>query len=285
MLGPDDLVLCAGTVPHSSFRARVDAAAAAGFRGITMRAKDWARARDAGLTPREMRDILDDNGLYIGELDAITHWLPHHADARSTSAMGGILPRNQDIFWEIADTVGARALNVAELTGYVVPAETAARAFGSLCDRAAAYGLLVHLEPLPWSGIPDLTRAARIAALADRPNGGILLDTWHHFRAGGSTDDLDVDVAAHIIGIQLSDAPAIPATDLAVEAVSRRLLPGYGDAEVARTVRNVRAAGVDSPIGIEVMSDELAALPAIDVAARVADAARAVIAAATDRGD
>ena len=54
--------------------------------------------------------------------------------------------------------------------------------FGALCDRAADIGALVHLEFIPMTPIADVATAWRIVREADRPNGGILFDTWHFFR-------------------------------------------------------------------------------------------------------
>ncbi|MCF2527846.1 sugar phosphate isomerase/epimerase family protein [Yinghuangia soli] len=280
MLGPDDLVLCAGTVLGSGFRERAEAAAAAGFGGMTLWAQDWQRALDEGLTPADMRAILAEHGLSVGELDAVTDWLP--SGPAGADGVGFSVPA--DVFWEIADALGGRSLNVVEIAGAAVDPEQAAPAFAALCDKAAGYGLLVHLEFLPWSGIPDIHAAARIVALADRPNGGILLDTWHHYRSGGGLADLTPEVTRHINGIQISDAPAQPSSATAADAaalmdetMTRRLLPGDGDADVAATLRALRAAGVDAPVGVEVFSSELAARGVHEAARAAAAAGRAVM--------
>ncbi|MGA4545795.1 sugar phosphate isomerase/epimerase family protein [Uniformispora flossi] len=279
MWKPDDLVLCAGTVLGSGFRERVEAAAAAGYSGITLWAQDWRQAQDAeGLTPADMRAMLDDHGLRIGELDGVTDWLPGPVSAGEYAVPA-------DLFWEIAEGVGGRSLNVVEIAGAHVEPEAAAEAFAALCDRAADHGLLVHLEFLPWSGIPDLAAAVRIAALADRPNGGVLLDTWHLYRSGGSAADLTTDAARHIVGIQISDAPAPARSDadaaaMMDETMNRRLPPGEGAADVAGVLRALRAAGVDAPVGVEVFSAELRDAGTAEAARRCAEATRTVLAAA-----
>lgn len=279
MWKPDDLVLCAGTVLGSGFRERVEAASAAGYAGVTLWAQDWLRAQaEEGLTPAGMRALLDDHGLRVGELDGVTDWLPGGAAAAGEYAVPA------DVFWEIAEGVGGRSLNVVEMAGAHVDPDAAAESFAALCDRAADHGLLVHLEFLPWSGIPDLAAALRIAALADRPNGGVLLDTWHLFRSGGTVADLPADAARRIVGIQVNDAPGPPCPTrdpaaLMDETMNRRLLPGEGDADVAGTLRALRAAGVDAPVGVEVFSADLRAAGAAEAARRGAEAARAVLAA------
>ncbi|MFC0866218.1 sugar phosphate isomerase/epimerase family protein [Sphaerimonospora cavernae] len=276
MKAQDDLVLCAGTVQGSGFRERVEAAAAAGFRGIGLQRRDCLRARAEGWTPAGMRTILDDHGLEIGELEAVTHWSAHHGEPEPHSAERA----GTEALWELAADAGARAIVVVEMGRDKAPIEMLAEGFAALCDRAAGLGLLVCLEALPWSAIPDLATAAAITRLAGRPNGGVLFDTWHHFRAGGGLDTLVPEVTGSIIGIQVNDAPAVPRGDLLDEALHHRLLPGHGDARVADTLRALRAAGVDAPVGVEVWSDALAALPTTEAATLAARAAHTVIAAA-----
>ena len=76
MLGPQDLVLCAGTIPRASFAERVTAAAEAGFSGISLFLSDYRAARASGLSDADMRARLADHGLEIAELDPLMSWLP-----------------------------------------------------------------------------------------------------------------------------------------------------------------------------------------------------------------
>ena len=65
--------------------------------------------------------------------------------------------------------------------------DEAAEAFGRLCDRAAAHGLLVGIEWLPYTNIATAADAQAIVEAAGRPNGGYCADIWHHTR--GADDD------------------------------------------------------------------------------------------------
>jgi hypothetical protein len=47
-------------------------------------------------------------------------------------------------------------------------------AFAALCRRAG--DLVVALEFMPYSGVPDLATGWEIVATADRPNSGLLVD-------------------------------------------------------------------------------------------------------------
>ena len=278
MLGPSDLVLCAGTLLHASFVERVKAASAAGFSAISLWSEDYERARAAGLSPADMRSILADHGLEIAELDAVTRWLPTNDD----TVLDGPFDHGADELLAIADAVGGRSLNVVEIFGTRVPVQVAAEAFAHLCDRAREHGLLVHLEFLPWSAVPDLASAWEIVRLADRPNGGVLLDTWHHIRSREGNAALRAVPADRIFALQLSDAPAEPDGDMLDETMRRRRLPGEGDGNLAEVIRVLDEVGCRAPVGIEVFSDTLSALPPDEVARRAADATRRVLAAARE---
>src|SRR5438067_13111831 len=193
-LGRDDLILCSGTVPHAPFRDYVAAASAAGFQGISMWGRDYRRARAEGLSDADLLPFLDDHGLAVAELDGVGQWWPGSAGmappVEGEEADSFFAFSEQDMY-DIADAVGARSINAVEVYSQTdVPIDAAAEAFGALCDRAAEHGLLVHIEYLPWSAIPNPRTAGEIVRLADRPNGGLLVDSWHHFRSGADDDGL-----------------------------------------------------------------------------------------------
>jgi sugar phosphate isomerase/epimerase len=284
MLGPRDLVLCAGTVPRASFREKVEAAAGAGFAGVSLFVADYEAARAGGSTDAELRRVLADRGVAVADLDPLLAWIPGAGPGAGLTAEGMAFFRHgPDDFFRVADALGARSLNVALASDPGLPRAALAEHFADLCDRAAEHGLLVHLEFLPWSPVPDLRAALEVAELAGRPNGGVTLDVWHHARSGGAAADVRAAAGARILAAQLSDAPAAPEPDLVEETLHRRLLPGQGAIDLAGVVRALTAIGAPAPLGVEVFSDALAALPAAEAARRAGDAARAVIAAAGAR--
>jgi sugar phosphate isomerase/epimerase len=79
-LRADDLVLCSGTLRRSPFEITARAAAAAGFRAISVYHHEYAAARAAGWTDASMRTLLDDLGLGVAEFDGRTRWLPGDDD-------------------------------------------------------------------------------------------------------------------------------------------------------------------------------------------------------------
>ena len=279
MLGPRDLVLCAGTVGRASFEDHIAAAVAGGFQGISLYATEYQRARSSGLSDADMKQMLDDHGLEIGELDPLMNWVPSAALGQEATEEGtGFFGATEADFYAIAQALGARSINAVLFTDARIETQKIAADFAALCGRAAGHDLLVHLEFLPWTQIPDLASALAIVELADQPNGGVMFDSWHHFRSNAEAESLSKAPVKRILAVQLNDAPREPQADLIEETLHGRLLPGAGEIDLAAILAWLREGGSQVPIGVEVFSDELAELPAEEVGRRAGDAARAVIA-------
>ncbi len=279
-MGPDDLVLCSGTLRRGTpFAERVSAAAAAGFAGISLWGRDYAAARAEGLTDSDMAHLLADHGLVVGELDPAWWWLPGASDVHIPPELD-----SEDIFrfgeselFSIADALGARSVNAVDVFGGAWNIDAAAEAFARLCGRAAEHDLLVHVEWLPWSKIPDLSTALAVVGLADCPNGGINVDAWHLVRSGTGIDELGAVPGRLILGIQLDDGPVEPEPDLVEATLHQRALPGEGEFDLDGIVRALSDTGTEAPIGVEVFSDALHARPAHQAAEDAATTTRGVI--------
>jgi sugar phosphate isomerase/epimerase len=279
-LGPDDLVLCSGTLPrHTTFVERVDAASAGGFAGISMWGRDYWGARREGHSDADIRARLSDHGLAVAELDPAWWWTPVEFDAKSLVSIDDmeVFGYGEAEMFAIADAVGARSMNAVDVLGGGWSVDDAAEALAGLCDRAAEHGLLVHVEFLPWSRIPDVTTAWEIVRLADRPNAGIAVDAWHWFRGRPDVPALRAIPGVKILGIQLDDAPAAPEANLMTATLHDRLLPGDGEFDLAGLVAALRDAGAVAPIGVEVFSDALHGLGPLEAARRAGDATRRVL--------
>ena len=281
MLGPDDLVLCAGTMGQSSLAEHVAAAVAGGFQSISLYAAEVERAKAEGQSDADLRRMLDDNGLQIAELDPLLNWVPSAALASDATEEGNrFFGTTEDDFYAMAKALGGRSINAVLFTDERFEAEYIAEAFAALCDRAAERDLVVHLEYLPWTQIPNLATALHIVELADRPNGGLMIDSWHHFRSHGTADDLRKVPGERILGVQLNDAPTQPAANVVEETLHGRLLPGDGDIDLSGIVSALREIGSRAPIGVEVFSDDLQRLPPVEIGRRCGETTRAILAAA-----
>ena len=118
--------------------------------------------------------------------------------------------------------------------------------------------LIIALEPMPYSGLPNLDKTWKIMQKADCDNVYMLLDMWHCVRAGQPYDLLTKEQAKKVISIQLDDAYQRPYAQaiLRDESMHDRLAPGAGDLDTAGFVKMIKDAGVDPKvIGVEVISD------------------------------
>jgi sugar phosphate isomerase/epimerase len=279
-MGPDDLVLCSGTLRRgTSFADRLDAAASAGFTGVSLWGRDYAAARAEGLRDADLRSMLDDHGLVVGEVDPAWWWLPGASEVHIPPELDG-----EDLFrfgevelFSVAEAVGARSVNAVDVFGGPWDLDAASEAFAGLCRRADEFGLLVHLEWLPWSQIPDLATALEIVEHADQPNGGLTVDAWHLFRSGTDLHHLATVPGPRILAVQLSDGPLAPEANLPDAALHDRRLPGDGEFDLAGLVDALRVSGTSAPIGVEVFSDDLDERSPNEAAHRAAAATRQIL--------
>ena len=263
-LGAADTVLCSGTLRAGiSFRERLAAARAGGSAVCRCGAATTRRRATRGCSDQDIRLLLADHGLSVAELDPAWWWLPGASDVRIPPELDEerIFGFGERELFGVADAVGARSLNAVDVFGGTWSLDEAAAAFAGLCDRAAEHGLLVHLEFLPWSWIPDLATAWEVVRAADRPNGGLMLDAWHYFRSGA---DGSLSVPSRARRSWASSC----ATRRRHRNPSRstpRCTSGCCRATVSWRCRRCwptsGATGATAPLGVEVFSDVLHALP------------------------
>lgn len=246
MLAADDAVLCTGTIQNADFLTKAKAAAEAGFRGISLRPAEYLAALDGGLSPADFKAVLSSYGLAVAELDPVLDWLPSPVPANRN-------PLPVDDIIAIARVVEPHCLSVLVDTSYRGGLDALIAPFRRLCDRAAGEGLVCALEFFAFSPLRTLAATWRLIGEADRPNGAMIFDNWHHARVGGTDADLALVDAARIVGIQLSDTAAAPEhRSLGRECMAERRWPGEGTSAPRRTLAHLRARGCGAPVGIEV---------------------------------
>jgi sugar phosphate isomerase/epimerase len=275
-----DLVLYAGSMPATPYRDLVAAAAGAGFDALSIWPLMYRRAQSReGLDPATMRAIADDAGVRITDLDPCGDWLPAGPDAPTEPIFRADWGRRQ--FFEAAAVLGADTLVAVHLTGGSVDRAFATDAFGTLCDDAAAHGLRVALEFMPFSGLPDLAAGWAVVEGAGRSNGGLVFDVCHFVRSGGGADLLRSIPADRIFSIQLADGPAVAPADLVDEAMFHRAPPGEGEMGVAAILAGLAEHGVRARVGPELYQRRWAEMPAAEVASLLMAATRSVLGAPT----
>jgi len=274
-LGPRDLVLCSGTLFGHPLRAKIRAAAANGYRGITLWPEDVDQARSEGLSDADIRALLADHGQVVVDMDPLLDWTPE-AKPKPGEAVVAITPEHR--FYAIAEAFGARSLNVVQGFGKTLDLDRAAEDLAGVCDRARDHGLIVTIEFLPWSGIPNAAVALDLVRRTGRANATVLVDTWHWFRGGADMALLRALPGDKVGSVQLNDATRTGPADMIQESMLGRLMPGDGVIPIADVIRTIDAIGSTAPLGLEVFHESHARLDPIDVARRAAEATRRVLA-------
>jgi 4-hydroxyphenylpyruvate dioxygenase len=143
--------------------------------------------------------------------------------------------------------------NVATAT--VDSDEVSADQLRRLGDLAQRYDIRLAFEALAWGRfVDDYRRAWRITALADHPNVGVCLDSFHVLSRGHDPAAIEDIPADKIFFLQLADAPAL-SMDVLSWSRHHRLFPGEGDFDLASFVSHVLATGYGGPLSLEVFND------------------------------
>jgi sugar phosphate isomerase/epimerase len=275
-IGAQDVrwVLWAGTVGFAtSLDERFRAAADAGYHAVTLSPPDVVRAAEAGTSAEQIGRQARDLGLQL-ILDPVMNWYPDRTP--SPSRFAGVAAKDA---LRMCEALGARSFSAIATGASDVPLAELPEFFGRLCDEAAAFGADAHLEFIPFTFVRDLRTAWDIVRIADRPNGGLVFDTWHFFRSDADFDLLATIPGKRILQVQIDDAAAVADGPLR-EETQRRLLPGDGALDLSRAVRALAAIGGMRWIGPEVINPELAAMPVLDAAELALARSRSAIARA-----
>ncbi len=217
-----------------------DAAAAAGFGHVGISRPAVSALAAAGADPAA---VLSERGLRVSCLEALFGWSTDGDAARAEAAAA----------LDDAGAVGADLVMAVELGDRPVDVERAAANLALVAEVLGGAGVSPCVEFLPWSGIPDLATAW--AVVGPVPSARLLVDTWHWARQPGGPDPrlLASIPADRVAAVQLCDTqPGGGRGDLMAEAMTRRLDPGEGDADIGGVLATLRAMGAAPRWSVEV---------------------------------
>lgn len=258
---------------------RFAAAAAAGFAGVGLFVGEYLRLKaEEGFDLEQLADLLDEHRLVLADIEVVRVWNEPGPGLDVQAAF-------ERTAWEMADRFDCRYLQAIGPTLGGTLAETAAP-FAALCDRAADHGLTVGLEFLPFTDLVTAADVLRVVEAADRPNGGVCVDIWHHYRGANDLDLIRAIPAERVMAVQMSDGPATPVLESYYEDCLRcRQAPGDGDMDAAGFVRLLLDKGVQLPFSIEACNDTVWDGPgAWEHIQRCGDGMRAALATARAAG-
>jgi sugar phosphate isomerase/epimerase len=143
-------------------------------------------------------------------------------------------------------------------------------------ERCAAMfadaGAAMAVEFSPLGPVPSISEGLDVVRAAGAGRAGLMIDTWH-FSFGESTwDDLAAVPLEQIAYVQFTDALAPVSDDRMRETMNRRALPGDGVLELDRFASTLLERGWEGLVSVEVLNEELRAIPVRAFARRAYEA-------------
>jgi sugar phosphate isomerase/epimerase len=252
--------IAGGAMPHTDreyspfdFKDRVEAAARAGFRGLGI----WHADLEHTLKSRslkEMKQILDDNGMKYLELEFLRDWF-----------VDGERKRQSDIekkkLFEASAALHAKHVKVGDFENTKTPMPRLIESFAQLCADAAKYGATIGFELMPFAMIDTLEDALVMVEGTGAKNGGIILDTWHVAKLGIPYEEVARMPKQYLTSVELNDGTYEAPWSLFEDTINHRRFCGEGEFEVKRFIDCVLKTGYTGPFGIEVLAQELRQKP------------------------
>lgn len=232
------------------FEDRVKAAKAAGYEGIGLRAETYVDALSEGLTDQDILDILAKYDIAVTEVEYIVQWAEEKRSYEQKY--------KEQMCFHMCRLFNVGHINCGLMENYSI--EYTAQKLKELCGRAG--DLIIGVEPMPYSGLPDFDKAYAVVEASGCENAMLILDTWHWVRADQPYRKLSAQQAAKVISIQINDAYERPYASaiLRDESMHDRLAPGTGAKDTAGFVKMIKDAGISPKvIGVEVISDAILA--------------------------
>jgi len=242
------------------FRDRVESAAKAGFKGFGI----WHADLDYVLercSLKEMKQILDDNGIKHVELEFLTDWF-----------LDGERKKKSDIqrkkLLTAAEVLHARHVKVGDFFQEKTPMPRLIEAFADLCREGGEHGTRIGFELMPFAMIQTLKESAELVEGAGAKNGGICFDLWHIVKLKIPYEEVARVPQKYVVSIELNDGTFEAPWSLHEDTINHRRLCGEGEFDVKGFIKQMLAADYDGPWGIEVLSQDLRNLPLNELTTR-----------------
>ena len=238
---------------------KLAAAAKAGFRAVELFENDLTFFPG---TAREARAIAEDLGLEIVALQPFRDFecAPPPLRQRNFDRAR----RKLELTRELGSDLLCLCSTVHE--DAIDDPDRAAQDLAELADIARQSGVRIGYEALAWGRyVKDWTAAWDIVRKADRPNLGIVLDSFHICARNlpiAPIADLPKDKIALV---QIADAPAI-LMDLLSLSRHYRCYPGQGDYPIVDYLDAVVRSGYSGPLSLEIFNEQFRGASAASIA-------------------
>jgi sugar phosphate isomerase/epimerase len=239
-----------GEISRFDFKDRVQAAAKAGFKGIGIWHTDLEHIL-VHRTLKEMKKILDDNGIKHVELEFINDWFLDGARKAESDS------RKKRLF-EASEVLHAKHIKVGDFYNSMCPMPRVVESFAALCAEAENYGVTIGFEIMGCAMIDNIKDAIAMVETAGAKNGGLIIDIYQVVNLGMSYEEISNIPLQYLTNVELNDGtlPRNPDHDPA-----NRKFCGEGEYDIKSFINCVKNMGYTGPWGVEVISEKLVSLP------------------------
>jgi sugar phosphate isomerase/epimerase len=239
-----------GEISRFDFKSRVEAAARAGFKGIGI----WHTELEHILqqrTLKEMKIILDNNGMKHVELEFLTDWfLTGARKAESDSRKRRLL--------EASEVLQAKHIKIGDFYNTVCPMPHIVESFAALCKESEEYGATIGFEFMASAMIDNLKDALTMVETAGAKNGGLILDIVHVVNLGITYEEMRRIPLQYVINLELNDG-TLPGS-LQYDPSRARRFCGEGEFDIKGFITCAHTMGYTGAWAVEVFSQELVGL-------------------------
>ena len=246
-----------GEISRFDFKDRVEAAARAGFKGIGIWHTDLEHILQYR-TLKEMRRILDDNGIKHVELEFITDWFLDGARKSESDS------RKKRLF-EASEALQAKHVKVGDFYNETCPMPRIVDAFAALCKDAENYGATIGFEIMGCAMIDNISDAITMVKTAGAKNGGLIIDIYQVANLGMTYKEISSIPLEYLTCVELNDG-TLPGSSN--HDPSNRRFCGDGEYDIKGLINCIKMMGYTGPWAVEVISEKLAMLPLNEMSTR-----------------
>lgn len=246
-----------GEISRFEFKDRVEASAKAGFKGIGI----WHTDLEHNLQQRslkEMKMILDDNGIKHIELEFISDWFLDGARKAESDS------RRKRLF-EASEILHAKHVKVGDFYSSVCPMPKIIDSFAELCAEADKFGATIGFEIMGCAMINNIKDAVTMVEKAGVNNGGLIIDIYQVANLGMTFGEISSIPLKYLTSVELNDGtmPGSPNYD-----PDNRNFCGEGEYDIKGLINCVMNMGYTGPWAVEIISEKLSKLPLNEMCTR-----------------
>ncbi len=246
------LALNGATIMPSPLEDDVDIAASCGYTALEI----WAGKLDAyttsGSSPEGLADLMRAREIAPGCINSIEDITCRDVDGRRA------------LLDELRERV-ATAITLGAPSIVVVPSRRdppvpyrkavaeAVEVLRSMSDVAGEISLAFEFLGKPGCTVPTLGMATEIVQRVDRPNVGMVIDTFHFYAGGSAFDDLHHVPLEELFVVHLNGCEDLPLSEL---TDAHRLYPGEGAIPIGSIVGALHDRGYDGVVSVEIFRPE-----------------------------